>query len=74
MVARLTALADSADPLEDAQFNLARLRHLIGEEAPADPADMILRQGRISQEMLYAGFSVPALEQFMMMRDLLTGA
>ncbi|MDH3735039.1 MAG: CRTAC1 family protein [Gemmatimonadota bacterium] len=74
MAERLASLADSANPLEDEQLNRERIRHFTETELPADPASMVLRQGLIAQELLNAGLTAPAVEQFMLIRDLVTSA
>ncbi len=74
VAARLAALADSADPLQDEQLNRARLRRFLDLPPSPDPSAMILRQGLIAQEMLHAGLTQPAIEQLFLIRELLREA
>ena len=71
MAERLAALADAADPLESPRLNRARLRHFTETPRPDDPTAIALRQGLIAQELLNAGFTAPALDQLLLMRQLL---
>ncbi|WP_419161269.1 CRTAC1 family protein [Candidatus Palauibacter sp.] len=64
MAARLVALADSADPLLDEQLNTGRLRYLTNLPPSTNPAEMIVRAERTALELLNAGHTQPALEQF----------
>ena len=74
MVDRLAALADSADPRTDEQLNRERIRYFNDSPMPEDPAAMVLRQGLIAQELLNAGLTSPAIEQMMLIRELVAGA
>ncbi len=64
MAARLLALADSADPLLDEQLNTARLRYLTNLPPSTDGAEMLVRAANAARELLNAGHTQPALEQF----------
>ena len=74
MAERLQVLAESADPMLDEQLNMARLRLFNDQESPPIPEAMILRQGAIAQEMMNAGLTGPAIEQFLLIRQILTAA
>ncbi|MDX1577062.1 MAG: FG-GAP-like repeat-containing protein [Gemmatimonadota bacterium] len=74
MAERLAAAADSVHPLEDEQLNLARWRHFMEMGQAPDPAAEVLRQGMIAQEMLFAGYAAPALDQLLLLRQLLVEA
>ncbi len=63
MAARLRALADSADPLEDEHLNTARLQRFTEMPSLGDPAGMLLQAAVIAEEVLGAGHSEAALEQ-----------
>lgn len=73
MAARLLALADSADPLLDEQLNTARLRYLTNLPPSADGAEMLVRAANAARELLNAGHTQPALEQFIFVDQTLEG-
>ena len=73
MAARLLALADSADPLLDEQLNTARLRYLTNLPPSTDGAEMLVRAANAARELLNAGHSQPALEQFIFVDRTLEG-
>ena len=73
MAARLLALADSADPLLDEQLNTARLRYLTNLPPSADGAEMLVRAANAARELLNAGYTQPALEQFIFVDQTLEG-
>ena len=74
MAERLQVLADLADPMQDQQLNMARLRRFNEQEPPPLPEAMVLRQGAIAQEMMNAGLTGPAIEQFLLIRQILIDA
>lgn len=74
MAERLRVLAESANPMLDEQLNMARLRLFNDQEPPPVPEAMILRQGAIAQEMMNAGLTGPAIEQFLLIRQILIDA
>ena len=74
MAERLQVLAESVDPMLDEQLNMARLRLFNDQEPPPVPEAMILRQGAIAQEMMNAGLTGPAIEQFLLIRQILIDA
>ncbi len=71
MVARLHEIVSTADPLKDEQLNRARLRHFAESEAPSREAAVLL-QGLVAQEMLHAGLTQAAIDQFLAIRSVLT--
>ncbi|WP_419860684.1 CRTAC1 family protein [Candidatus Palauibacter sp.] len=73
MAARLLALADSADPLLDEQLNTARLRYLTNLPPSPDGAEMLVRAANAARELLNAGHTQPALEQFIFVDQTLEG-
>ena len=73
MAARLLALADAADPLLDEQLNTARLRYLTNLPASTDGAEMLVRAANAARELLNAGHTQPALEQFIFVDQTLEG-
>jgi hypothetical protein len=74
MVQRLEAMAASTDPRDAPRMNRARVQYFLDTPAPDDAAAIALRQGMIARELLNAGFTVPALDQLLLIREILTGS
>ena len=74
MAQRLEAMAASTDPLDAPRMNRARIQYFLDTPAPDDAAAIALRQGMIARELLNAGFTGPALDQLLLIREILTGS